>query len=452
MSVRSDRSLLSSGGLTTSGGSSGLISSSKKTAIVASEDVDQAPLRPAIAFQTFAGALYGGAAAFESGRSASAASYESAKFESPFARLQRLQGELTEFANDLRAAAASVPSEAAGIDSAWGTLGTSVAQLQGQLDSVIAQPQIQGILTTAESTNIPSADPSSSSSSSSSLLPHFDTLFSDYVRALQQDPSFTPLPSTTQPTAPASGTLPSELAALPKLEDRLAVLEKFIGISSGTGGGVGTAAANNANVKPGNILSFGVSSSSSASSSTASSSSVSVLPAPDLLTSLSSLHTQLASLNPQRLEFVQRAIKAVIIEQEAMTLAKTTASEKKEASESASSGASSGASAPAHAAQVSTLYSLTARWDSLALALPSLINRLTSLHTLHASSATLASRVVALERSSDEIDAAIRSQKDGIKEVQAAATENMKQIQDNFKAMEKRIEQIAQKMAQIKTK
>ena len=98
------------------------------------------------------------------------------------------------------------------------------------------------------------------------------------------------------------------------------------------------------------------------------------------------------------------------------------------------------------------LYALTSRWDSLALTLPALISRLSSLHALHASSATLAQRVSTLERQSGAIDAALEAQREGVKAVAASAKENIATMHANFKAMDQRIQHLTKKMEQLGAK
>ena len=415
-------------------------------------------VKPALAFQMFAGALYTGSGSvngpsggrdgsFETGPSpllvAGSSRNDDAqsirlKFESPFVKLQRLQDELKEFHVELREAAASAPKGAAAGGEAqqaiWASLSSNVQQLQGQLDAMMQQPQVKQMM----AANGPDA-----AAPSSSLLPQFDSLFDQYVAELTRNPSFQPFPAAHSAADAASASSTSgELAVLPKLDDRLNVLEKLLGTSAGG------AAAAGGKPPPIPLLSFN---SAQPITTTA------VLPAPDLLTALSSLHAQLVQLNPQRLEFVSRACKQILIEQESIALsakqskeeAGAASSPKTASSDKSAEGTDSAATKP-YAAQVSHLYALTARWDTLALTLPTLIARLSSLHALHASSATLASRVSSLERQSGAIDAAIVAQKDGLQAVSKAAADNLAAIHANFKAMDERIKQLTKKMEQIK--
>jgi predicted nucleic acid-binding Zn-ribbon protein len=444
-----------------------------------------------MAFQQFAGALYVGnrsSGSFEAGPSTllvpgattaagnSAASVRGGssdeeavrlKFENPFVKLQRLQEELKEFDSELREAAKQQPKTGAAAgggqasaasDAAqgiWTNLTANVQQLQGQLDAMLEQPQVKQLLQPHQGS---AAAAAAAATHSSSLLPHFDSLFEAYVAELTADPSFQPFPDTATAAPPAStaatGSASSaELAALPRLDERVHALEKLLGASA-TG-----ATAKQPQIPQLSFSSGAASASSPSNSASSVSASVSVLPAPDLVSALSSLHTQLLQLNPQRMEFVSRACKQILIEQESIALATKQNKEDAAAGGAASTdkkedgGASAAADASAkpYAAQVSHLYALTSRWDTLALTLPSLISRLSSLHGLHAASATLASRVSTLERQSGAIDAALTAQRDGIEALASTAKENIAALHANFKAMDARIQQINQKIEQLRS-
>lgn len=473
--VRSDRSLLLS-----SGSSSGALSLGKKLhggAAGGVEDVDTSTrVRPALAFQHFAGALYTGEGArqngtFETGPSAllvagaagsgsqapssvgagAAADAQAVrlKFENPFIKLQRLQDEIKEFDVELREAVAQQPKGGApdAAQDLWATLSTSVHQLQGQLDAMLDQPQVKQMLAQEGGQAAGMA-----AAASASLLPQFDSLFETYVAELTANPSFQPYPASaaahSDVAAPAAVSTSSELAALPKLDERLHALEKLLGMSAGA--------------KQPAMPQLSFNAPTAAANGTLSAPSTTVLPAPDLVSALSSLHAQLVQLNPQRLEFVSRSCKQILIEQESIALSAKQAKEdaatgakvasspsgggdkKDEAAEAAAATA-----ARPYAAQVSHLYSLTSRWDTLALTLPTLIARLSSLHALHASSATLAGRVADLERQSGAIDAALAAQRDGVQAVAKSAAENLAAIHANFKAMDNKIQQLNKKMEQI---
>lgn len=459
-SGRSDRALLVSAGKKV--GALGTLGAH-------SEDVEVGSMKPRVAFQSFAGALYrGGPGAshgvFETGTdllvagSASSATAAdnandkaalSLKFESPFVRLSRLQQELAEFHGDLTAASAAqsqVGAAGAG-DDAWSSLGTSVAQLQGQLDGILAQPQFQSLL----------ADGNASASvaggnAGAALLPQFDTLFGQYVAALEADANFVPQFDATEAASPSTAAAvptSADLSVAPKLDARLAVLERFVGLNGG---------ASTKQPPAGSLLSFASSAPGTGPASSTGGASVSVLPAPDLVSSLASLHAQLSALNPQRLEFVGRAVKAILIEQEAMQLNAKQSKEEDGASGAAAAGVAPkkeetpNSTTPAFAAQVAHLFALTDRWDALALGLPSLISRLSSLHTLHAASSSLVSRVASLEAASSAIESSVRAQAAGQQQLQTTALENLSQMRDNFTAMERRMEEITKKMEQIRTK
>jgi hypothetical protein len=476
--ISHSRNLLLSGSGPSAVGAAGK-SKAAPISAVAVERVDTTTkLKPQLAFQQFAGALYTGAGTsrsngtFEAGPSAllvagshgsvasaalssssSAASDAQAirlKFENPFVKLQRLQEELKDFDAELKAALAQQPKPAAGspkagakmngadaADEIWANLAGNVQQLQGQLDSMLGQPAVAQLLQQNGQ-----AAPAGSIGAGSSLLPQFDTLFDQYVAALSTNPAFQPFPAGANSASPApaatGGASSAELAALPKLDERLHTLEKFLGTSAGT--------------KQPALPMVSFNSSSSSSSST-------VLPAPDLITALSSLHSQLSQLNPARLELVSRSCKQLLIEQESLQLQGKGQSGKDE--EAASKGAGSSeqkedaattgtdALARPYAAQVAHLYALTSRWDSLALSLPALITRLSSLHSLHSSSAVLVQRVVDLERQSAAIDSALQAQREGVSAVAEAAQDNLQGIKENFRAMDTRIQELAKKMEQL---
>ena len=457
------------------------------------EDVDSTRVRPAVAFQHFAGALYTGSgsisgggiggqnvSSFESGSNALVAGGSSSsianggpsnedsqsirlKFESPFVKLQRLQDELKEFHVELREAAASAPKsggEANAQQDIWSNLSGNVQQLQGQLDAMLSQPQVKQMM--LQTTGAGDASAATSPSSSGSLLPQFDSLFDQYVAELTANPSFQPFPTPAAAAADSAASYSSstvasspELVALPKLDERLNVLEKLLGTSAGS---------KQAPSLP--MLAFNAPAASSAAVGGAAAPSTTVLPAPDLLTALASLHAQMAQLNPQRLEFISRSCKQILIEQEsiaisakqikedALSAGSSTAASPKAAvannNETPATTTATDAAARPYAAQIAHLYALTSRWDTLALTLPTLIARLSSLHTLHASSATLAARVSGLERQSGAIDAAITAQREGMQAVSKAAADNLAAIQANFKAMDARIQLLTQKMEQLK--
>jgi hypothetical protein len=387
------------------------------------------------------------------------------KLENPFIKLQRLQEELKEFDSELREAAKQQPqtgATAGGQASAasdatqgiWTNLTANVQQLQGQLDAMLEQPQVKQLLQPHQGSTAAAA---AAATHSSSLLPHFDSLFDAYVAELTADPSFQPFPDTATAATPSAAATASassaELSALPKLDERVHALEKLLGASAAG------AAAKQPQIPQLSFSSGAASASSPSNSVSSGSASVSVLPAPDLVSALSSLHTQLLQLNPQRMEFVSRACKQILIEQESIALATKQNKEDATAGGAASTdkkedgGASAAADASAkpYVAQVSHLYALTSRWDTLALTLPSLISRLSSLHGLHAASATLAARVGTLERQSGAIDAALTAQRDGVEALASTAKENIAALHANFKAMDARIQQINQKIEQLRS-
>jgi len=480
-SIRSDRYLIGSSSSSVLGKTGG-----GRLGGGTNEDVDTVTnIKPELAFQRFAGALYG-----ESGRALSrgatgvfeshppsaapaSATEESRsvalKFESPFARLQRLQEELREFDTELREATraqshAGTGAEASAADSVWSELSSNVQQLQQQLSTILSQPQVKQLLESDGSGAQAAHDAAGTATAArSTLLPRFDSLFQHYVEQLKADPSFQPhndqtprTSATTSATESHTSTSSAELAALPKLDERLHALEKLMGLSGRT-----------ATNKPPTVSMLSFNAPSSTSSSTASSSlsnvpSVSTLPAPDLVTALQSLHTQLSALSPARVEWLARSFKQLLIDQETMQVNKekeaaqahktaTNAATEKKGEDGKEATAAAEASRP-YASQVSHLYALTSRWDSLALSLPTLISRLSSLHSLHAASARLVSSVSSLERLSGEIDSALSRRQDAMESLRKTAIDNSETLRQNLAAMDKRIQELSTRMEQLKSK
>lgn len=179
-----------------------------------------------------------------------------------------------------------------------------------------------------------------------------------------------------------------------------------------------------------------------------------------LSTSVSRLEQQLSLLTqPRHLDAISRRVKLLSTELERLHEAKRKApADSKGISTSGGSrqfpvgnGAATGtAELDAETrAKLSSLFALQTRLEPLIPLAPSLLARMRSLATLHASSSTFASNLEATVKGDAQLKAGQTELKTMLAEAEESLKENVQAVKGNLEAVEKRMEELAERIAKL---
>lgn len=182
-----------------------------------------------------------------------------------------------------------------------------------------------------------------------------------------------------------------------------------------------------------------------------------------LNTSVSRLEQQLSLLTqPRHLDAISRRVKLLSTELERLHEAKRKApADSKGVSPSGGSRQSGSPTANGSAggtteldaetrAKLSSLFALQSRLEPLIPLAPSLLARMRSLATLHASSSTFASNLDATVKADAQLKTGQTELKAMLSEAEESLKENVQAVRGNLEAVEKRMEELVERIAKLK--
>jgi len=99
--------------------------------------------------------------------------------------------------------------------------------------------------------------------------------------------------------------------------------------------------------------------------------------------------------------------------------------------------------------QISEIYEMMKKWDSVSSSLPSLVARLNTLKSLHEQSASFVSSLQQLDSHQTELKTLLKSDQELLSQLDKNFQENFTTIQSNFSNLEKRFGALSKKMEEL---
>eukprot|EP00050_Salpingoeca_kvevrii_P018940 m.80297 g.80297 ORF g.80297 m.80297 type:complete len:172 (+) comp8203_c0_seq1:755-1270(+) len=155
------------------------------------------------------------------------------------------------------------------------------------------------------------------------------------------------------------------------------------------------------------------------------------LPDLSLNSAVSALNTRVQALSDENLADLDRRLQAILTQLDAL--------KKKQASEPSE-----------HAERVNELFELTRRWDGVAASVPTLVERLKSLRTLHEQGADFSKTLTHLESVQQQIASQLSAQSTALSNVEESFQKNISTIEGNFQALDRRIASLVVSMDKLK--
>mmetsp|Transcript_52283 Transcript_52283/g.131274 ORF Transcript_52283/g.131274 Transcript_52283/m.131274 type:complete len:356 (+) Transcript_52283:38-1105(+) len=151
---------------------------------------------------------------------------------------------------------------------------------------------------------------------------------------------------------------------------------------------------------------------------------------------LARMELRLASLDPARLDGVRQRLKELVDEFKKM--------KQLQAAAAATSGVGVDNTAdllnPATCAKVDKVYQWTTKMEGQLHALPAVLDRMQTLQQLHVEAATFAEAVRLLKDQQDSIAASLANDRELLQKLEGTFSQNLKTLQGNMEAIERRIE------------
>ncbi|EKX40224.1 hypothetical protein GUITHDRAFT_142947 [Guillardia theta CCMP2712] len=155
---------------------------------------------------------------------------------------------------------------------------------------------------------------------------------------------------------------------------------------------------------------------------------------PDISCALDNLEKRLALVEPGTLEAVAKQVNA--LEQRLQKVGRS--------SQKPSKPSSQGAEADSEYSQLAGLAETVERWDSVAMTLPTLIQRLRSLGSLHDEASRIVSDVASLRNLSSRTSSLLEAQESAMEKVTASLESNMQVMASNLANLEGRLAKLEQ--------
>eukprot|EP00041_Stephanoeca_diplocostata_P013069 m.225355 g.225355 ORF g.225355 m.225355 type:complete len:199 (-) comp19204_c0_seq2:464-1060(-) len=102
------------------------------------------------------------------------------------------------------------------------------------------------------------------------------------------------------------------------------------------------------------------------------------------------------------------------------------------------------------AQKVEELYTMAAKWDGVASAVPDIIDRLTALKHIHEQGAEFGATLSHLQATQDQLRQAVSTDKTMLETLETSFKENMAKIEANFTAVNARVEAVSSSLAKGK--
>lgn len=373
----------------------------------ARQKVVTAPLKPALAFERFAGKLF----TATEGKDGASSRAEFSRlppgeraFESPVDRFNRLQAEIEQFKADLQTLVNQVTPAVRGVSAddplaaLSNELSKNLVELEAQLRDVVSDPKVKALLQPSAALDAAALAQRDAMAKLLFELAQLRTGCAAETGAAK---------GKQEAKAPASGAvyelyLPHERTAagsaaattatpdLAALDKRIAALEKSIGTPGDAAPGF-----------------------------------------PDISTALRMLNRKIELLcNESHMDATLRRAKALSAELMALEQQRAKAV---------------GRASP-HEAKVNELYNMMHRWDKAAQMLPTVVARLQSLREVHEEAASVLSRLAQLEQQHDALERILKQDTEALQKLSESVAANAATMQKNLTALEQRFAALEHKL------